>query len=248
MWKYPAGRGVIGAVVGSGTRVFAYTARGDLIALNLATGKPEWIHPLKAPVWESPAVVGPRVFAGSADGSAYAFNGETGRVEWTQDLGSPVSTSVRADETNVYVGTSDGTMHRLEPSTGVRRASLKLDPALTPASVPLITGSAVVVLLVDQKADYRALVSLDPALDRVRWRVTASDRWTTTRVFQAANTIVLGTPSGDITAYCASDGSATWSHRLASAPIRAIGGTDEVLFAGTPQGTLYAIRPTQTCR
>ena len=248
LWKYPAGRGVAGAVVGSGTRVFAYTARGDLIALNLTTGKPEWIHPLKAPVWESPAVVGSRVFAASTDGSAYAFKADTGRVEWRQNLGSPVSTSVRASDSNVYVGTSDGTMHRLEPSTGAIRGSLKLDSVLTPASVPVITGNAVVVLLVDQKTDYRGLVSLDPTLGRINWRVTPPDRWTTTRPFLAANTIVLGTPSGDVTAYCAADGSAAWSHKLASAPIRAIGGTDMVLFAGTPQGTLYAIHPTQFCR
>lgn len=248
LWKYPAGRGVIGAVVGSGARVFAYTARGDLIALNLGSGKLEWTHPLRAPVWESPAVVRSRVFAASADGSVYAVNAATGRVEWQQKLPASVSTSVRASEADVYLGTSDGTMYRLDQNDGAIRGSLKVDPALTPASVPLIAGTAVLVLLVDQQADYRALASLDPNMTRINWRVASPDRWTTTRVFQTANTILLGTPSGEITAYCAADGSLAWSHKLGSAPIRAIGGAEKTLLAGTPQGTLYAIRRTQFCR
>lgn len=235
-------------MVGSGARVFAYTARGDLIALNLGTGKLEWDHPLKAPVWESPAVVGSRVFAASTDGSVYAFNAETGRVEWQQKLPSSASTSVRASEADVYLGTSDGTMYRLDSKTGALRGSLKLDPTLTPASVPLITGTAVFVLLVDQKADYRALASIDPLMTRINWRVAPPDRWTTTRVFQTAKTILLGTPSGEVTAYCAADGAPAWSHNLGNGPIRAIGGTERTLLVGTPQGALYALRPTQFCR
>jgi glucose dehydrogenase len=43
------------AVIGSGTRVFAYTIGGDLIALDLESGKPEWSYDLKAAGWESPA-------------------------------------------------------------------------------------------------------------------------------------------------------------------------------------------------
>ena len=38
------------------------------------------------------------------------------------------------------------------------------------------------MLLADKEANYREVVSLDPALARVRWRQTAPDRWTTSRV------------------------------------------------------------------
>ena len=37
------------------------------------------------------------------------------------------------------------------------------------------------------------------------------------------------------------DGAPAWSHKLSSGPIRSVGGTEETLFVGTPQGTLYAI-------
>ena len=247
LWMHPTGRGVLGAVIGLGGLAYAYTAAGDLIALDLQTGKREWSHPLKAPVWESPAVLGQRVFAASSDGSVFAFDRRTGRMEWHQQLRVPISTSVRTSASDVYVGTNDGMMHRLAPTNGERRSSLKLDPALKPSSAPLLTVDAVLVLLVDQGANYRRLVSLDATLSRVKWSRAATDRWSTTRVFATTHTIVLGTASGDVTAYCASDGAPAWSHKLGDTPIRSIGGSDEILYIGTPQGTLYAIRPPRSC-
>jgi eukaryotic-like serine/threonine-protein kinase len=247
LWKYPAGRGVLGAVVGSGSRVFAYAATGDLIALNLASGKLEWTYALNAAPWESPAVIDDRVLAGSNEGSIYALDSQTGRVQWQQKLGAAVATSIRATASDVYAGTADGKVHRLGPSNGDLRSALNIDSALKPSSAPAFTKDAVFVLLADREANYREVVSLDPALAGVRWRQTAPDRWTTSRVFATLRTVFVGSPSGEVTAYCAADGSVAWSHKLANAPIRSIGGTDERLLVGTPSGALYAIRPPPAC-
>lgn len=248
LWKYSAGRGVLGTVVGSGTRAFAYTATGDLIALNLASGKPEWTYALKASAWDSPIVVDDRVLAGSNDGTVYAFDSQTGRVLWQQKLAAPVGTSIRATASDVYAGTADGTIHRLAPSSGEARSSLNLDAVLRPASAPVLTKDAVLVLLADKEANYRAVVSLDPTLARVRWRQTAPDRWTTSRVFATERTVFVGSPSGEVTAYCVADGSLAWTHKLPKAPIRSIGGTDDRVLVGTPSGALYAIRPPPACK
>lgn len=247
LWMHRAGRGVLGAIIGNGARVFAYTSAGDLIALNLGSGKREWSNALHAPAWESPAVAGNRVFAGSNDGSVYAFDSETGHVEWQRKLDGAISTSIRANDSAIYAGTSGGTMYRLAPTNGDVLSSLKLDPMLRPGTAPVLTSSAVLVLLADQGADYRALVSLDPALGRINWRRAAPGRWTTTRVFATARTVVLGTASGEVTAYCVADGSSAWSHTFPGAAIRSIGGSDETLYVGTPQGTLYAMRPPAAC-
>jgi outer membrane protein assembly factor BamB len=247
LWKYPAGRGVLGAVVGSGSRVFAYAATGDLIALNLASGKLEWTYALNAAPWESPAVIDDRVLAGSNEGSIYALDSQTGRVQWQQKLGAAVATSIRATPSDIYAGTADGKVHRLGPSNGDVRSSLNVDSALNLTSAPALTRDAVLVLLADKEANYREVVSLDPALAGVRWRQMAPDRWTTSRVFVTPRTVFVGSPSGEVTAYCAADGSVAWSHQLANAPIRSIGGTDERLLVGTPSGALYAIRPPRAC-
>ena len=246
-WKYSAGRGVLGAVVGDAAHVFAYTANGDLIALDVVSGRPVWTHPVKAPAWESPAVVGARVIAGSTDGSVQAFRSDSGHLEWRQRLAAAVSSSVRGTASDVYVGTADGALHRLAASSGVVRSSIRLDTALRPVAAPVVTRDAVLVLLADTQADYRALVSLDPALSKVRWRRPAPDKWATSRVFATQRAAWVGTPSGDVTAYCLNDGSQAWSHALANAPIRSIGGTGDLLYVGTPQGSLFAIRPPTHC-
>jgi outer membrane protein assembly factor BamB len=247
LWMYPAGRGVPGAVIGSGKHVFAHTSTGELIALNLESGQREWSYDLKADGWESPAVIQQRVFAGSGDGSVFAFDSETGRIAWQRKLGAAISTSVRARDSAVYAGTSDGTMHRVATSNGALLSSLKLDETLKPGTAPLLRSDAVLVLLSDRGADYRALVSVDPRLRRINWRRQAPDRWTTTRIFATQTTVVLGTPSGEVIAYCVADGAPAWSQKLSTAPIRSVGGTEEMLFIGTPQGTLYAIRPPRSC-
>jgi hypothetical protein len=248
LWMHPTGRGVVGAIVGHGRRVFAYTRDGDLIALDIESGKREWSKALNASAWESPGVGAQHVFAASNDGSLYAFDSETGRVQWQRRLATAISTSIRATASAVYAGTGDGAMHRFEPADGKTLSSLELDPALKPGTAPVITPNAVFVLLVDSGANYRALVSLDPAVERVNWRRAAPDRWSTTRVFATGKTVVLGTPSGEVMAYCAADGSPAWSHKFPVAPIRSIGGSEDTLYVGTQPGTLYAIRPPAACR
>jgi outer membrane protein assembly factor BamB len=188
------------------------------IALNIATGKPAWTRALKASAWESPAAAGARVFAGSSDGSVYALGDDTGRVDWQARLGSPVSTSIRIIKSDVYAGTADGNFYRLAANKGVIRSSLKIDSSLVPTAAPLVNEHAVIVLLTDQQANYRSMVSLDPSLARTTWRQDAPDRWTTSRVFATARAVWVGTPSGEITAYCLADGSRGWSHKLANAP------------------------------
>jgi hypothetical protein len=72
--------------------------------------------------------------------------------------------------------------------------------------VPFRTAEAVLVLLTDQAADYRALVSMDPALTTVRWQITADKNWSTSRVFVWGEVVVLGAPSGEGVACYANTG------------------------------------------
>jgi outer membrane protein assembly factor BamB len=218
-----------------------------LTAVDIDSGKQAWSNALKASPWESPGVAAQRVFAASNDGSLYAFDSETGRIHWQKRLRAAISTSIRATESAVYAGTADGVMHRFAPNDGATLSSRQLDSTLNPGTAPLITPNSVFVLLVDNQANYRALVSLDPALGRINWRRAASDRWSTSRVFATQRTVVLGTPSGEVTAYCVVDGSPAWSHKFPVAPIRSVGGSDDMLYVGTMPGTLYAVRPPAAC-
>jgi len=245
LWRHAAGRGVNGPIAGSGTHAYATTVEGRLLGLAVNSGTVSWDVPFKGPGFEGPAVAG-RVLAGTVDGVLYGLNAQTGREEWRRDLGSAVTTTPHVSAEDAYVGTADGSLHRIDVRNGNVLASRKLDASLKPSSVPFRTANSLLVLLTDQAADYRALVSVDPVLKSVLWHVTADKTWSTSRVFVWGDVVVLGTSSGDIVTYCKDTGARSWT-RSVNGPVRSIGGAAETLLVGTRTGGLYALNAPRTC-
>lgn len=240
-WKYAAERGVMAKIIGREPRLFVSTIKREFLCLDMTSGKRLWNCPLQWSPWESAATAGNRIFLGSNDGTLCALDVQSGRIEWRTNLAAAVSTSICSAGKRLYVGTADGVVHRINMRKGEVLSSLKPDMNLMPASLPVTSGDALLVLLVDKGADYRALVSLDLALSRIRWYRRAPDRWTTTRIFATRNIVVLGTKSGGITSYSTVDGEPKWSLDLPGT-IRAVGGSEDVLYVGTIEGRLYAVR------
>jgi outer membrane protein assembly factor BamB len=245
-WSQPAGRGVAAALTGLDGKVFAPTLAGELWALDQASGERRWSFPLPFFAWEGPAVGDGRVFAGAKDGVIHALDAATGRPAWQVNVGAAITTSVARNGSTLYVGTADGGFHRVDARDGRVLSTRSLDTTLTPRSAPIVTNDNVFVLLADKGEDVRAVVALDRALNGVRWRVTAPDRWTTTRVFATPSLVVMGSPTGEVTAYCAADGTRAWSHTV-KGTVRSIAGVDDILYVGTVEGILYAIRPPAAC-
>jgi len=244
-WRHAVGRGVNGPIAGSGRRAYAITVEGRLLSLAVDSGTLSWDLPLKGPGFEGPAVAD-RVIAGTVDGVLYGVNGQTGREEWRRDLGSAVTTTPLASAGDVYVGTADGSLHRIRVSDGTVVASRKVDANLKPSGVPFRTADSLLVLLADQAADQRALVSVDPSLNGVRWQATADTNWTTSRVFVWGDLVILGTSSGDVLSYCKDSGARSWT-RSVKGPVRSIGGAADTLLIGTRTGGLYALKAPRTC-
>jgi outer membrane protein assembly factor BamB len=240
-WRYDIGRGANGPLAGLGRRVFVATLERGLIALAADSGAPIWNRELKTPGFEGPAARDGRVFVGTVDGFLAAVDAETGRDVWRIPIGSAATTTPLATDAAVYAGTDAGVLWRVDPRTGRSLASMKLDEALKPRSVPVTSGDALLVLLTDAGASYKSLVSVDPALSRVHWRVDAAKDWSTSRAFVWRGVAVLGTDAGDVLAYNVADGSPAWSMHVTGS-VRAIGGANDVLFVSTRQGSLYAFR------
>lgn len=247
LWRHAAGRGVAGPIGGGDGRAYAAPMDGGVLSFDARSGAVRWSIDLKVPGLEGPAVSGDRVFVGSVDGALHALHARTGRDEWRTNLAAPVSTTVTAATGGLYVGTSDGSLHRVEARSGTVVGSRKLDPVLTPKGVPVRTADSVLILLIDKSADHRALVALDPALERVRWRVATDTLWRTSRIFVWGDVVVLGTPSGEVAAYCEKTGKVAWS-RTVKGRVRAIGGAGDTLLVGTSDGDLYAMRASRSCK
>jgi outer membrane protein assembly factor BamB len=245
LWRHPAGRGVNGPITGSGKHAYAITVEGRLLSLALDSGTVSWEVPLKGPGFEGPAVAD-RVLAGSVDGVFYGLNAQTGSEDWRRDLGSAVTTTPVASGAEVYVGTADGSIHRIGVRDGTVLGSRRLDTTLKPSSFPVPTTDSLLVLLTDQAADYRALASVDPSLNGIRWRATAETNWTTSRVFVWGDVIILGTSNGDVLSYCKETGARSWT-RTVKGPVRSIGGAADTLLVGTRTGGLFALKAPRTC-
>jgi outer membrane protein assembly factor BamB len=246
-WRRAAGRGVTGPIAGLNRRAYAaQSTEGLLVSLDIDSGEPRWTRPLKIPGFEGPAALGSRVFAGDVTGSLYALNAETGKEEWKVNLGAPVTTSITISASNVYVGTADGSVVRVDAERGAVLSSQKVDGTMKPAGVPVVVGDTILLLLTDKSADHRGLVSLDRDLTRVRWQVTAEKDWLTSRVFVRGDVVVLGTPSGEISAFCTDTGAKVWSGTI-KGRVRSVGGAGNILLAGTQNGDLYALQVSPSC-
>jgi outer membrane protein assembly factor BamB len=242
LWKYPSGRGVLAQIIGLRKDLFALTTTAEFVCIDKESGKRRWSYPLKWSAWDCPAATENRVFVGSNDGTLYALNAQSGSVVWQANLEARISTSIQVSDRSVHAGTADGKMHRVDITNGELGHSLRLDENLRPAGLPIVRGDNLLVLLVDAGNEYRQIASVDLALSKVRWRRAAPDKWTTSRIFEAGNAIIFGQKSGEITAYSCVDGEPIWSAPLLGT-IRSVGGADGILYIGTTEGNLYALRP-----
>lgn len=90
-----------GGLAIGGSRVFATSTYGELVALDAASGAVLWRQRVDAPMSSAPATDGNAVYVSSRDGSAWAIDAATGKVIW-QVVGTPGKTS--------YVGTAAPTI------------------------------------------------------------------------------------------------------------------------------------------
>jgi outer membrane protein assembly factor BamB len=90
-----------GGLATSGSRVFATTGYGELVALDAASGAILWRQRVDAPLSGAPATDGEAVYVSGRDGSAWAVSASDGKVIW-QVAGTP--------GTAAYVGTAAPTV------------------------------------------------------------------------------------------------------------------------------------------
>ena len=95
-----------GGLAASGGRIYASTGRGEVLALEAASGKIIWRTSLDAPARSAPTVVQGRLFVVTLDGRAVALNAATGDRIWNYQA-TAVATSVLGEPAPAY---ADGTI------------------------------------------------------------------------------------------------------------------------------------------
>ena len=99
-------------------RVFAAGHRGDVIALDLASGRTLWRARLRAPLSGGTAAGHDLVVVGASDGQLFALNPADGAVRWKVRLNGEVLAPAAIGERLLAVRTVDGKLHALAPADG----------------------------------------------------------------------------------------------------------------------------------
>jgi outer membrane protein assembly factor BamB len=70
---------------------------GEVVALDAATGKPEWKEELSSPAFGATTSVGDLVFATDVEGAVTAFKASNGQVLWRETLPAGTNSGVMAN-------------------------------------------------------------------------------------------------------------------------------------------------------
>jgi outer membrane protein assembly factor BamB len=244
-WQRPFEGGVPGDLLRTGETIYALTMRGDLVALDLATGALQWTFSGGARNADrppgSPAMAGDRVVFTSRSGGVYAVATATGRLLWKRELGGDLNTSVSVVGDGVYVGSMKGTAYLLKVGSGEIEASFDAGAPLFGNLIP--TASGILAL-----AAPGALLHIETGLRAARWRWQGPSQWSSFRPLLWDGLVLLGNEARELVAIRLDDGTEAW--RIPAAGVlRGLGLSPNggTLFVGTLAGKVQAL-PLATFR
>ena len=105
-------------VAAVGERVYAASHDGDVVAIDLASGRTAWRARTKAPLAGGAGAGASLVVVGSNDGDVIALDAESGAERWRVRVGGEVLSAPAVAETAVIVRTVDGRVRSLALADG----------------------------------------------------------------------------------------------------------------------------------
>ena len=122
LWTYDAGDVIDSSAAIVGGVVYVGAGNGDLLALDLESGKLRWKYATGNLIGESsPAVVGDTVYIGDLGGVFHAVSIQDGKRLWTFDTGSEIKASPVVVDGIVLVGSYDAHLYGLDARSGKQR-------------------------------------------------------------------------------------------------------------------------------
>jgi len=152
---------------GDGNQVYAASRDGNVVAVNVESGKPVWEIELELTLSAGPGVGEGLVVVGSADGLVIVLDAADGTERWRADLGGEVLSQPLIADQYVIISTIDNRLRALRTFDGSDAWSIeKQTPALTMrgSATPAIASNAVIAGF-----DSGRLVAADVENGNVLW-------------------------------------------------------------------------------
>lgn len=237
----------LGLAVDDG-RVYAAGHKGDVVALDLASGRTAWRTRLKAPLSGGTAVGEGMVLIGTSDGRLFALDAAKGTQRWSVRVNGEVLSPAAISEKLIALRTVDGRLHALSPTDGhelwvqqqqVPRLSLR------GTARPVIAGELVLCGF-----DNGKVLAINAADGSVQWEATISpphgrtelerldDIDTTVRV--AGQDVYTVGFQGKLAMLALDTGQVWWSHDASS--YRSLTLDDDTLYMAGADGEIVALR------
>ena len=231
-------------IIRVGSRVYFGSIPGNWTALNLNDGSVAWsfspnVSNPDCTLPKAPVADEKHVYVAALDGLIYSLDATSGQVTWKRKLPAPPSTALVLKDKSLFLGTSDSHVYQLKADSGEVKADLAV--AAKPVGRPMIADDSVFFFLEDKSQHAGYIVSLTKDLKGVSWTQRSSPDWASERPYFSKGLVIAGNCRGDLTAYRASDGAPQWTLNLKGC-IRSVNDAGDTLFAGTQEGTIYALR------
>jgi outer membrane protein assembly factor BamB len=185
------------------------------------------------------------VIAPGRDSAIYAIRIDDGTEIWRLEFPEAVTTQPLLVDSFVVFGTYEQVLFFVSARTGaiVQRHALSLSPYLGMAHVH---GRIIMLGCVPHDDEPQDVIAFDIESSRVAWQrrldSTASKAfWYVPRVATCGENVLVGSTEGDVVAYSIDRGSELWRYNVGDA-IRGIGCSDSMLYIGTLDGILHAVR------
>ena len=244
-------QGLSSGVEASDGLVTVGSEKGQLFALDQATGEQKWTAQLSSAILAPSLVISDRVVTITNDGTVYAHSTVTGQQLWTYDLPSVqfslrgTASPVAIDPRTVLIASSNAYVYALDVLTGTPRMQRRVAVSDGRSDVqklndvdgdPVVAGQFVVT------TSYQGQVTvLDLASQQVVW---SEDSSSTKRPEVVGNGVFVASTDGKLTAYEITTGHKLWENdsllnRKLSNPV--ILGTQ--LVVGDLDGYLHIVDP-----
>lgn len=174
-WQQPVGS-VNSRPAVLGTMLYVGTDDGELVALDMQTGKEAWKHESLGPILESPAVVGDTIIFSNEADQVYALDARKGTARWSYKGETPEEYTLRGHAgvavsgDLAFTGFANGTMVALRVSNGsvAWLTTLKgdSDKFVDVDGTPVVLGDTVFVT-----SSSGGVWAIDSTTGLVRWRV-----------------------------------------------------------------------------
>ncbi len=159
-WTYDAGESVESSAAIADGAVYVGSTKGELLALDLETGKLRWKYATGANGFigeSSPAVHDGAVFVGDLAGTVHAVSTTDGKKLWTFTTDGEVKSSPAIVDDLVLIGSYDTHLYALERQTGKLRWKLQTDGPVH--ATPAVQNGIVYIAGCDER--FRAVRAAD---------------------------------------------------------------------------------------